>query len=233
MTNEEAKANLEKLLLLYNDGMIDFSVIRESVKTAIEALRNSPTQMSGTSDLIRRDDAVDALRTCYDTETITYSNGNEYIDYDQALDLMGKLPSAEPESTRTFVELVVKYPDPELCAYKEYKGKPYYSIKYIENGKTYVGYGTYNPKVLSQYLKEYFTPSAQPDVFFWKKRAQEYESICANLASQLAHGTKFNHMVINENGIELSTQPDWNEMLVICDNCGHAIHVKAERRTDE
>ena len=38
MTNEEAKANLEKLLLLYDDGMIDFSEIRESVKTAIEVL---------------------------------------------------------------------------------------------------------------------------------------------------------------------------------------------------
>lgn len=23
-----------------------------------------------------------------------------------------------------------------------------------------------------------------------------------------------------------SAQSDWNEMLVICDNCGHAIHVK-------
>ena len=73
------------------------------------------------------------------------------------------LPSAQPESTRTFVELVVKYPDPELCTYKEYKGKPYYSIKYIENGETYIGYGTYNPKVLSQYLKEYFLLSAQPE----------------------------------------------------------------------
>lgn len=66
------------------------------------------------------------------------------------------------ESTRTFVELVVRYPDPELCAYKEYKGKPYYSIKYIENGETHVRYGTYNPEVLSQYLK-CFMPSAQPD----------------------------------------------------------------------
>jgi len=70
---------------------------------------------------------------------------------------------AQPESTRTFVDLVVEYPDPELCTYKEYKGKPYYSIKYIENGETYVGYGTYNPEVLSQYLKEYFMPSAQPE----------------------------------------------------------------------
>lgn len=38
MTIEEAKANLEKLLLLYDDGMIDFSVIRESVSVAIKAL---------------------------------------------------------------------------------------------------------------------------------------------------------------------------------------------------
>lgn len=74
-----------------------------------------------------------------------------------------QLPSVQPESTRTFVELVVRYPDPELCAYKEYKGKPYYSIKYIENGETYVGYGTYNPEVLSQYLKKYFISSAQPE----------------------------------------------------------------------
>lgn len=33
-----------------------------------------------------------------------------------------------------------------------------------------------------------------------------------------------------------SAQPDWNEMIVMCDCCGHAIHVKrieAERREDE
>ena len=33
-----------------------------------------------------------------------------------------------------------------------------------------------------------------------------------------------------------SAQPDWNEMMVMCDCCGHAIHVKridVERREDE
>ena len=25
-----------------------------------------------------------------------------------------------------------------------------------------------------------------------------------------------------------SAQPEWEEMLVICDNCGHAIHVKRQ-----
>ena len=28
-------------------------------------------------------------------------------------------------------------------------------------------------------------------------------------------------------------EPDWNEMLVICDNCGHAIHVKREDAKSE
>ena len=93
-----------------------------------------------------------------------------------------QLPSAQPESTRTFVELVVEYPDPELCTYKEYKGKPYYSIKYIENGEKYVGYGTYNPDVLSKYLKEYFMPSAQPEIVRCKD--------CKHRPEKVMHGYK-------------------------------------------
>ena len=50
------------------------------------------------SDLISRKAAIDALRTCYDTEAITYTNGNEYISYDQALDLIDEIPSAQPET---------------------------------------------------------------------------------------------------------------------------------------
>ena len=61
---------------------------------------------------------------------------------------------------RTFVELVERYVDPELCPYPEYKGKPYYSIKYIENGEEYVGYSTYNLQVMSGFLKKYFMSSA-------------------------------------------------------------------------
>lgn len=48
-------------------------------------------------DLIDRQAAIDALRTCYDTEAMTYTNGNEYINYDQALDLIEALPPAEPK----------------------------------------------------------------------------------------------------------------------------------------
>ena len=57
---------------------------------------------------------------------------------------------------RTFVELVERYEDPEFCPYPEYKGKPYYSIKYIENGEEYVGYSTYSLRVISEFLKKYF-----------------------------------------------------------------------------
>ncbi len=81
---------------------------------------------------------------------------------------------ALPEQVRKFVGLDVMYPDPELCTYKEYTGKPYYSIKYIENGEIYVGYGTYNPEVLSRYLREYFMPSAQPEAYDSQKEVAKY-----------------------------------------------------------
>lgn len=57
---------------------------------------------------------------------------------------------------RKFEAIVVEYPPAELCTYPEYIGKPYFSIKYEENGEHIIRFGTYNPVVLSMYLKEYF-----------------------------------------------------------------------------
>lgn len=59
---------------------------------------------------------------------------------------------------RRFEEIVVEYPPDDLCTYPEYAGKPYFSIKYEENGEHIVGFGTYKPDVLTRYLKEYFLP---------------------------------------------------------------------------
>ena len=67
----------------------------------------------------------------------------------------------KPERSRTFLELVVSYP--AICTYPEYEGKPYYAIQFEENGETIVGFGTYKPEVLSQYLQEYFIPSAESE----------------------------------------------------------------------
>jgi hypothetical protein len=84
------------------------------------------------------------------------------------MDLCGEAvrnqPSAQPEQQhgRIFQEIVVEYPS--ISTYPEYKGKPYFSIKYTENGQEFIGYGTYKPEVLSEFLKEYFMPSAQPQI---------------------------------------------------------------------
>lgn len=48
-------------------------------------------------DLISRQAAIDALRTCYDTETISMDNGDEYINYGDAVGEIEHLPSAQPE----------------------------------------------------------------------------------------------------------------------------------------
>ena len=46
------------------------------------------------TDAISRQAAIDALRTCYDTETITMDNGDEYINYGDAVGEIEQLPSA-------------------------------------------------------------------------------------------------------------------------------------------
>ena len=73
------------------------------------------------------------------------------------------LPSAQQEKQhgRIFREIVVQYPLYSTCP--EYKGKPYFSIKYTENGREFTGYGIYTPEVVSEFLKEYFMPSAMND----------------------------------------------------------------------
>lgn len=61
---------------------------------------------------------------------------------------------------RKFEEIVVEYPPAELCPYPEYRGKPYFSIKYEENKEHIIGFGTYNQEVFSRYLRDYFiTPT--------------------------------------------------------------------------
>ena len=75
---------------------------------------------------------------------------------------------------RVFKEIVVEYPS--YNTYPEYEGKPYFSINYTENGQEFIGYGTYKPEVLSQYLKEYFMPSAQPETCEGCKHLGKWEN---------------------------------------------------------
>ena len=83
----------------------------------------------------------------------------DYISQYKILMLINQMSSIELD--RKFLEIIAEYP--KICTYPEYKGKPYYSIKYEENGETIVGFGTYKPEVLSQYLREYFILSVKPE----------------------------------------------------------------------
>ena len=76
-------------------------------------------------------------------------------------DVISRKAAIDAIHGRTFKEIVVRYPT--YTTYPERQGKPYFSIKYTENGQEFIGYSTYKPEVLSEYLKEYFMTSAQPD----------------------------------------------------------------------
>ena len=97
------------------------------------------------------------------------------VDSEQRTDVIAWMPLPKPwkegESDkraidvthgRIFQEIVVEYPS--ISTYIEYEGKPYFSIKYMENGQEFIGYGTYKPEALSEYLKEYFMPSVQSKI---------------------------------------------------------------------
>lgn len=66
-----------------------------------------------------------------------------------------KAPTIEP--TRKFIRIITEYHSDELVTYKEFRGKPYFSIMFEENGETFVGFGTYKIDVLSRYLRDYFS----------------------------------------------------------------------------
>ncbi len=70
----------------------------------------------------------------------------------------------ETTEVREFEGIEVTYPPEDICTYPEYKGKPYFGIRYRENEGSVVGYGTYNPQVLSRYLKDYFMPTTNNDI---------------------------------------------------------------------
>ena len=60
------------------------------------------------------------------------------------------------KANRKFIQINANYVPDDICIYPEYKGKPYYSILYEENGEQFDGFGTYSIEVLSRFLREYF-----------------------------------------------------------------------------
>lgn len=115
------------------------------------------------NDTISRWAAAKAIYRALKTPVPDYRKDPFKDTMSLAIAMASEIPSAETEQKpgRIFKSIVVEYPS--LSTYPERKGKPYFSIKYTENGQEFIGYGTYKPEVLSEYLKEYFMPSAEPE----------------------------------------------------------------------
>ena len=78
----------------------------------ISASEHSTNLASLGTDCISRKQAIDALRTCYDTETITMDNGDEYINYGDAVGEIEQLPPIQPKRGRW----IGKYPVSSICS---------------------------------------------------------------------------------------------------------------------
>ena len=164
------------------------------------------------SDLIRREDAIDALKKYEELESDNFTDTSPIIMMTVAtiancIEEIVNLPSAEPGQSRKFLEIVVEYH--ELCTYPEYEGKPYYAIKYEEKGEIIIGFGTYKPEVLSQYLREYFLPSAEPErkTGKWLYKPNEYDDDTYECSQ------------CGEPGTLIDGTPEENNMK-FCPNCG-------------
>ena len=100
-------------------------------------------------DLISRQAAIDSFR---------YDDDGTAWNMDDIVYRLEQFPSAQPEQDREFIKLTVRNSN----------GRPYYSIIYLEFddngvGHDFEGYSSYSLDVISDYLKKYFLPSAQPE----------------------------------------------------------------------
>ena len=101
-------------------------------------------------DLISRRAAINSIREMSPALFSAYQH-ETYVDKQEVMIQLKVLPSAQspqPKNGKKFIEIVVEYP--------EYKGKPYFSIRYEEKSAKFEGFGTYKPEVLSDYIREYF-----------------------------------------------------------------------------
>lgn len=106
-------------------------------------------------DLISRQDSINTA-----LEFFVEFLGGAFHEKDQKtlLQRMNDLPSIETEQDREFMKLTVRNSN----------DRPYYSIIYLEVddngvGHDFEGYSSYSLDVISDYLKKYFIPSAEPE----------------------------------------------------------------------
>lgn len=108
-------------------------------------------------------DFLEAIDNAPTVDTFTFDDMKKGIEVGR---LFGQSEGrVNKKSKYEFIEIFAQYVPEEICPYPEYRGKPYYSIHFRENGAEFCGFGTYKPEVLSRYLREYFLePSCGADL---------------------------------------------------------------------
>ena len=144
MTNQEAQNALANLKRYMSGGGAVDRVTNKAIDIAIEALGAQPEPCE---DAVSREAVLDALRTCYDTETITYDNGDEYIHYGDAVGEVEQLPPAQPKQ-------------PKKTLYKHFKGGIYElicnDVKHTETGETLVIYRDLRLQIWARPQSEFY-----------------------------------------------------------------------------
>lgn len=184
MTNKEAITYLEWLSNIdFRKKHPTYTMVTnpdqvEALKMAITALdqldnnstkpdNSTATQSNGIESKVKgftacrvpEDDAISRRQAIdiFDDYNVSVENG-ELEAYSRDRKRLCDLPSAQPEQDREFLKLTVRNSN----------GRPYYSIIYLEVddngvGHDFEGYSSYSLDVISDYLKKYFMPSAQPE----------------------------------------------------------------------
>ena len=151
--------NVHELVELFFEDII--GIIDEQPNLSFENKTSDNRNLIYTDDLLK---AMDELNHSLQGARYYFAHIENWIRSQPKLDV----PDNNVEKmNREFEELEVAYFPDELCTYPEYIGKPYFAIRYKENGNHFVGYGTYSPEVLSRYLRDYFMPLAMPKESKW------------------------------------------------------------------
>lgn len=107
--------------------------------------------MINAGEPLTREEAVKILDDLMTMRNIQFLHFSQRLAVSMAIKA---LEQSEQKNGKKFIEIVVEYP--AISTYPEYEGKPYFSIRYEENGEKFESFGTYNPEVLSKYIREYF-----------------------------------------------------------------------------
>ncbi len=109
--------------------------------------------MSNAGEPMTNKEAIKILKNLMTMKNISFIHFSQRLAVGMAINALEK-QMEQKKKGKKFIEIVTEYPS--MYSSPEYEGKPYFSIRYEENGEIFEGFGTYKPEVLAEYMYEYF-----------------------------------------------------------------------------